>query len=213
MNVWGNVKKLSLGGLVAGGLIIVSSFSVTGCLTDDKKEEDTTKTTDTTTVKKDTVTTKSVTVGAQANNDLGSFIDLDTYTVLKQSAAEAASGTVDLVFAFSGSASSSAVYSPDAAKAGIAGGPGLDIAADLTTANVTELRTIDAAKYDAVKTKEGLDSLFNAGTPASPAGRLLVSNGFAFGAKTAGGKIVGMKITAVTTSTTGQATIQGKAKF
>lgn len=35
MNVWGNVKKLSLGGMIASSLIILSSLSMTGCLTDD----------------------------------------------------------------------------------------------------------------------------------------------------------------------------------
>ncbi|MDB5103055.1 MAG: hypothetical protein JWP91_744 [Fibrobacteres bacterium] len=205
MNVWGNVKKISVGGMFIGAMVVVGSLSLTGCLTDDKKD-------DTTPVAKDSVSTKSVTVGAQANNTLGSFIDLDTYSVLKQSAAEAASATVDIVFAFSGSASSSAVYSPDSAKGGIAGGPGLDIAKNLTTVNHTELKTVDAAKFDAAATVEDLNALYAAGTVAAN-GRLLVSKGFAFGAKTAGGKIVGLKITDVTTSATGEATIQAKAKW
>lgn len=206
MNVWGNVKKFSLGGAFVGAMVIASSLTFTGCLTDDKDDPETP-------AAKDSVKTKSVSVGAQGNNTLGSFIDLDTYSVLKQAAAEAASGTVDLVFSYSGTANSSAVYSPDAAKAGISGGAGLDIAQGLTTANKTELKTVDASKFDAVVTVEGLDSLYAAGVVASPAGRLLVSTGFAFAAKTTGGKVVGLKITAVTTSATGEATIQGKAKW
>ena len=207
MNVWGKMKKVTIGGMFVGAMMLVSSFSVTGCLTDDKKDKDTIPT-----VKVDSVKSKSVSVGAQSNNTLGSFIDLDTYTVLKQAAAEAASGSVDLIFAFSGSASSSAVYSPDSAKGGIAGGPGLDIAKNLTTANKTELKTLDATKFDAVVTKAGLDSLYAAGTVAAN-GRLLVSKGFVFGAKTTAGLVVGLKITDVTTSATGEATIQAKAKW
>ena len=88
----------------------------------------------------------------------------------------------------------------------------MDIAQGLTTANATELKTIDAAKFDALKTVDGLDSLYAAGTVAAN-GRLLISKGFAFGAKSAAGKVVGMKITDVTTSATGMATIQGKAKW
>ena len=207
MNVWGTVKKISLGGMIVGGLVIVSSLSFTGCLTDDKKSADTTKVP----VVKDSTKTMSVNVGAQSNNALGSFVEFATFTVLKQAAAEAASGSVDLIFAYSGSASSSAVYSPDAAKAGIDGGPGLDIAQGLTTANKTVLKTVDAAKFDAVVTVEGLDSLYAAGVVAAN-GRLLVSTGFAFAAKSAAGKTVGFKVTAVTTSATGEATISGKLK-
>jgi hypothetical protein len=208
MNVWGNIKKISLGGMFVGAMVFVSSFSVTGCLTDDKKDDSTKVVTP---VVKDSTKTSTVTVGAQGNNTIGSFIDLDAYSVLKQDAAEAASGTVDLIFAYSTTASSSAVYSPDAAKAGIDGGAGLAIAKDLTTANKTELKTVDAAKFDAVVTVEGLDSLYAAGVVATN-GRLLVSKNFAFAAKTVGGKVVAMKITDVTTSATGEATIQGKMK-
>ncbi|MEO6096964.1 MAG: hypothetical protein ABIW76_15310 [Fibrobacteria bacterium] len=206
MNVLGNVKKFSLGGAFVGALVIAGSLSLTGCLTDDKKDDPAPAT-------KEMVKTMNVNVGAQGNNTLGSFIDLDSYAVLKQAAAEAASGTVDLVFAYSGTANSSAVYSPDAAKAGIAGGAGLDIAQGLTTANKTALKTVDAAKFDALETVAGLDSLYNAGTAASPEGRLLISVGNTIAAKTTGGKVVAMKITAVTTAATGEATIQGKAKW
>ncbi len=187
--------------------ILAMSLAFTGCLTDDDPDEE-----DPDPIAVDSVQTKSVEVGAQANNDLGSFVDLDTYTVLKQAAAEAASGTIDLIFAYSGSANASAVYSPNVAKAGIAGGPGLDIAQDLAITNTTELRTISTSGFDAVETKAGLDSLFNAGTVAEN-GRLTVSNNFTFGAKTTGGLIVGMKITSVTTGTEGEATIQAKAKW
>ncbi len=205
MNVLGSLKKFSVGGMFIGALVAGSSLTFTGCLTDDKGEDPPAAV--------DSVKTMSVNVGAQGNNTLGSFIDLDTYAVLKQAAAEAASGTVDLIFAYSGTANSSAVYSPDAAKAGISGGAGLDIAQDLTTANKTALRTVDATKFEAVKTVAELTALFDAGTAPSPEGRILVAVGNTIAAKTTGGKIVAMKITAVTTAATGEATIQGKAKW
>ena len=206
MNVLGSIKKFSVGGMFIGAMVVASSLTFTGCLTDDKEDEPAPTAVD-------SVKTMSVNVGAQGNNTLGSFIDLDTYAVLKQAAAEAASGTVDLIFAYSGTANSSAVYSPDAAKAGISGGAGLDIAKDLTTANKTALRTVDATKFEAVKTVAELTALFDAGIAPSPEGRILVAVGNTIAAKTTGGKIVAMKITAVTTAATGEATIQGKAKW
>ena len=57
MKVWGNMKKISFGGMIAGAMIIASSFSVTGCLTDEKNDEPTptNKAKSLTVEKKDTV--------------------------------------------------------------------------------------------------------------------------------------------------------------
>ena len=41
MNVWGNMKKSTLGGMLVGAMVVMSSLSMTGCLTDDKKDEPT----------------------------------------------------------------------------------------------------------------------------------------------------------------------------
>src|SRR5690606_23385991 len=147
MRVLGNIKKVFVGGLMLG------SLALTGCLTDDDGEEEETP------PKQELVSSKNVTVGAQANNDLGSFIDLDTYTVLKQGAAEAASGTIDRIFAYSGTANSSSIYSLHTAKEGCCGRVGLDIGQGVAAANSTAGRTVDSGKYDAVTTLGGLDSL------------------------------------------------------
>ncbi len=98
MNVLGTVKKVSLAGFVAGALIIASSFSVTGCLTDSKK--DTTAVVDTA---KHTAFPTATTVAAGAQGaTLGSVLDLDTKTALTSAAANAAQGSIDLVFMFYG---------------------------------------------------------------------------------------------------------------
>ncbi len=207
MNVFAHTKKILAGGFIAGCMMMVSTTTLTGCLTDSKKDSVVV-----TPTKVDSVKSMDVNVGAQENATLGSFVNLTNYSVLKLTAAEAASASVDLIFAYSGTASSSAVYSPDAAKAGIAGGAGLTIAQGLTTANHTELKTINAAKFDALVTKAGLDSLYASGV-VDASGRLLVSTGFAFAAKSASGKIVAMKISSVTTSATGAAVITGKAMW
>jgi hypothetical protein len=39
MMVWANVKKFVTGGLVVGGLMLLSSSILTGCLTDDEKDD------------------------------------------------------------------------------------------------------------------------------------------------------------------------------
>jgi hypothetical protein len=176
--------------------------TLTGCLTDDKKTDP---------VATDSLMSDEVTLGAQSNNSLGSFLDLDNYEVLKQSAAEAASADVDLIFAYSGTANAAAIYSPDAAKAGIAGGAGLAIAQGLTTANKVEIRTIGADKFAAAKTAADLQAAYDAGIAAAD-GRLLLSNGVAFAAKSSKGVLVGMLVSGLTASTDGQVTLTGITK-
>ena len=38
MNVWGKVKNVTLGGMFIGAMMIASTTTMTGCLTDDKKD-------------------------------------------------------------------------------------------------------------------------------------------------------------------------------
>jgi hypothetical protein len=93
MNVWGNVKKLSLGGFIAGGLIIMSSFSVTGCLTDDK-DDDTTSTPVDNSIKLTNEKTNDTIWNIQGKNR-GSF-DLVTGTLVSQSTSDASKDAVDM---------------------------------------------------------------------------------------------------------------------
>src|SRR3954463_3099736 len=43
MNVWGNIKKVVVGGSIAGAMVFMSSLTITGCLTkSDDKDTNTT---------------------------------------------------------------------------------------------------------------------------------------------------------------------------
>lgn len=95
MKVWGNMKKISFGGMIAGAMIIASSFSVTGCLTDDDKDADSTDVT----TKTPLAAEKTIAAGAQGAT-LGSVLDLDAGVALSSTAANAAQGTIDLVFMY-----------------------------------------------------------------------------------------------------------------
>lgn len=109
MKVTGLIKRISVAGLLAGCMLSMN-VSLTGCMTDDKKDS-------TGTTEKHTPfgAETTVSIGAQGNATLGSAIDLDTKTVMLSGAANAAQGTIDLVFVFSGG--DLQLVSPVAAKA------------------------------------------------------------------------------------------------
>jgi hypothetical protein len=100
MDVKGLTKKFAVAGLFAG-CIMSASVSLTGCLTDDKK--DSTKTPDTSTTGHSTPwgAETVIQVGAQANSAYGSAIDLDAKKALLSSDANKVQGTLDLVFFYS----------------------------------------------------------------------------------------------------------------
>ncbi|HKP98422.1 MAG TPA: hypothetical protein VJ385_22015 [Fibrobacteria bacterium] len=210
MIVWGNVKKVSLGGLMAGALILVSSFSVTGCLTDDKKDDDTTKT-DTTTVS--VLTTKTIELGAQ-DNSKASSLDLDTWTAYTATVGAAHSTEVDVIFAYSTSASIAALYSPNIAKNGIAGASGgFDFMASWANANTTLMRTVTVADLTKIKNQADIEALYNAGTDPSPVGRIEATVNKYIVAKSNAGLFVLLKITAVTAAANGTLGLSGWAKW
>jgi hypothetical protein len=97
MNVWDNVKKVSVGGMFVGALMLASSLTVTGCLTDEK--DDTTSTGSHTALS----TEKVLDVGAQGASG-GSVIDLDSGVVWNSATANANQSGIDLVFLHYGSA-------------------------------------------------------------------------------------------------------------
>jgi hypothetical protein len=155
MNVWGTMKKMTLGGLVAGALVFVSSFSVTGCLTKDDNN-DTTKTDTTHHTALGTETT--IDAGAQGAT-LGSVLDLDAGKALSSAQANAAQATIDLVFMFYGGA-----FHVDNAVAAKAAGVANNI--NLTnTYDATKIKDIEIVK---VSTKpadqEAAKAAFAAGT-------------------------------------------------
>lgn len=183
MNVWGKMKKISLGGMIAGAMIIGSSFSVTGCLTDDDGDKDTT----TTTTKTPLSAESNVSVGAQGHASLGTAVDLDTKTVLLSAAANAAQGSIDILFAYSGNALK--LMSPIAAKA--AGDVG--VAANYTSADlkVTEFVKVTAKPADS----EAAAKAFTDG--ATKLTSYAVAEGDKFVVKTGAGKIVYLTVKSI----------------
>ncbi len=94
MNVFAHTKKILAGGLIAGCLMMVSTTTLTGCLTDDKA-------TDTTTAAKHTTLTaeKTLDVGAQGAS-AGSVIDIDSGVVWQSGVANANQEGIDLVLMY-----------------------------------------------------------------------------------------------------------------
>lgn len=197
-----SIKSAALIAMVGSGLVL------NGCLTNEDKKDPNPVV--------DSLKTTTVTLGAQENQTLGSFLDLDAnFKVMKLDVANANDADVDLLFAYSGTAKAAAFYSPDSAKKGIGGGAGLTIAKDLDPANHIEIKKVDASKLAAAKTQAELDAL-HAGGVAAANGRQLISNGEAFTAKSSKGVIFGITVTTLTLVTglepEGTVLIKGFAK-
>ena len=121
MNVWGNVKKVSLGGMFVGAMMLASSLSITGCLTDDKKDDSTDNTT-----KHDLPAATTVTIGAQGHATYGSVIDIDSAKAWTSAVANANQSGIDLVFLYYGSGFH-LLDAVDAKAAGIAQTPQINL--------------------------------------------------------------------------------------
>ncbi len=182
MMVWGNVKKILAGGLIAGSFMMLSTTTLTGCLTDDKKDDDTVATGTHTALGAEA----TISVGAQGHSTLGTAVDLDTKAVLLSAAANAAQGTIDVLFAYSGNAFK--LMSPIAAKA--AGDVG--VAANYKDADlkVTEFVSVAAKPADS----EAAAKAFSDGTKMTSA---TVKEGDKFVVKTGMGKIVYLTIKSI----------------
>lgn len=142
MNLSGLTKKIAAVGLLAV-CVVSTSVSLTGCLTDNKK--------DTTGVYVDTTKKHTpwgpdyvFTAGAQGNTTLGSAIDLDTHKSMLVPAAMAAQGTIDLVMIYSDSALQ--LTSPVFAKA--AGDVPLATAYDATKIHDTQFARVSTKPDD-----------------------------------------------------------------
>ena len=211
MNFWGKVEKNTLSGMFLGAMV-VASLSLTGCLTDDKKDNDKPPTTT------DSLKTANFQMGAQGNTELGSFVDVDNeFDVMKVEDAKPFAADVDFIFAYSGTAKAASVYSPKTARDGISPNPGFDFLQTGFTALVaTEIKTVDAAKLAAAKTQAELDALHAAGS-AAPDGRLPISNGTAFTVKSTEGKVFGVTVNTLTvaagTETKASVTMKGMGKW
>jgi hypothetical protein len=208
MNVWGNVKKVSLGGMFVGAMMLASSLSITGCLTDDKKDPDTTGTGTTSELK-----TKSITLGAQ-KNAAASSLDLDTWTAYTATAGATHSADVDVIFAYSTSSSIAALYSPNIAKNGVAGSSGgFDFMSTWPNANTTLMRTAASVDTTKLKTQADIKALYDAGTDPSPVGRIQASKGTYVVAKSDQNLYVLLYVTDVTASESGTVNLSGWAKW
>lgn len=205
MNVWGTVKKSIAGGLILSGFML-SSVSLTGCLTDDDPEDTTTTTppADTTLVTKSTTT-----LGAQTNAS-GSSLDLDNWTVYQIDDAVDVSTKIDLIFAYSTATSSSAIYSPNIAVNGTNGSNGFDFLEDFDNPRTTEIRKTSVT-YASVNSKAKLDAAWAGGT-AEADGKLDITDNTVFLAKSDMGKIVLLEVSDVVTGANGKVSLSAKAK-
>jgi hypothetical protein len=194
MNVWANVKKVTLGGMFVGAMMLASSLTVTGCLTDDDKDPDTTATA------KDSTAVKTATVGAQSNTTTGSFIELDAWKILKVAEVTTSNASdIDLVFAYSTSADAAGF---DFVKTALG-----------TNAASTNIRKISGTVYEGIKTTDDLNAAWTASAGADTKSRLVVANGDAFIAESTKGLKVAIKLTALTATAAGSAAFEGKAKW
>lgn len=180
MNVLGSLKKFSVGGMFIGALVAGSALTFTGCLTDDKEEEP---------VGTHTAlgAETTVSVGAQGHASLGTAVDLDTKTVMLSAAANAAQGTIDVLFAYSGGAFK--LMSPIAAKA--AGDVG--VAANYTSADlkVTEFVKVSAKPADSEAAAKAFSDAASKLTSST------VAAGDKFVVKTGLGKIVYLSVVSI----------------
>ncbi len=163
------------------------STSFTGCLTNDNK--DTTKAPVDTTPKAIHTAFGSettVSVGAQGHATYGTAVDLDTKTVMLSAAANAAQGSIDILFVFS--SGSLKIASPVAAKA----------AGDVALAANYDAAVIKDVKFLKVSAKpadsEAAAAAFAAGSTVDI---MTVAAGDQFIVKTGAGKIVYLKIATI----------------
>jgi hypothetical protein len=187
MNVWGNVKKFSLGGAFVGAMVIASSLSFTGCLTDDKDDKDTTK------AGTAFAASKTLTAGGQGHTTLGSVLELDAGTVLSSSAANNDQDNIDAVLLYY----SGAWHLENAVMARASG---ITHNIDLTDSyDVTEIDDIPYVKVGTMPAnQEAAEAAFDAGTKIKGS---VIANGDVFLINTTGGAIAVLKVTSVTGAT------------
>lgn len=158
------------------------------------------------------VTEQTVTMAAQDNSTVASSLDLDTWTTYTANTASAHSSEIDIVFAFSTVADSSALYSPATAKSGVNGSNGFDFMQNWPSANTTDLRVVSVANWSTVTTAASIKALYDAGSAPSPAGRVFVRSGTTVVARSNGDLYVLLRVDAVVHSASGVISLTGKAK-
>jgi hypothetical protein len=187
--------------------ILSLSLALTGCLTDDGGDDDDDG-------GAQLVTTKNVTAGAQDNN-AGSSIDIDVFVAYTATVAKTMTEKIDLIFANSTATGSGsvAIYSPHAAKDGIDGSAGFDfMQTGWATANNTTIKTVNDVNLAFITKKSQIDSLWSAGSTDAD-GRVYISTGDVFLAKSNEGRTVLVRVNSVTTGNNGTAQMTGVAMF
>ena len=180
---------------------------LSGCLTDSKDDEGGVTV-------GDSLSVKTVTVGAQQNADYGSSLDIDNMTAYLVAEARTKSADIDLIYGVSTAIGAQpAVYSPDTAKYGVGGSNGFTfMQTGFNTTNNTVIK-LTTANFDAIDTKEKLDSLWFTASP-TPNGRLNIAVGTTFMAKSNLNKTVLIKVNSITgTGENSFANFKGSAKF
>jgi hypothetical protein len=204
MNVMGSIKKFSLGGMFIGALVVGSSLTFTGCLTDDDPEDPPAGT--------DTVLVSEAAVQLGAHNATpGSSLDIDTWMVYTMTPAKANSTKIDLIFAYSTvGTGQAAIYSPNIAVNGTNGSNGFDFLAGFTNPNTTEIKTTSST-YAAVTNRRELDAAWTAGT-AVTSGKLEITTNPVFLAKSNLGKVAIIQTSSLVTGENGTVSLAAKAK-
>jgi len=186
--------------------VAVLSLALTGCLTDDDKDDDGGN-------NGDPVTTRTVSMGAQDNATLGSSLDVDNFEAYLAAQARPKAADIDLIFGNSSATlTGMAVYSPNVAKSGINGSDGFDYMQDWSTANTTVIKSVNGVVISNITTTAQVDSLWDVGTVVQN-GRLSISAGDTFLAKSNLNKVVLIRVNTITPGDAGQASFSGIAKF
>jgi hypothetical protein len=188
MNVWGNVKKFSFGGAFVGAMVIASSLSFTGCLTDDKDDDK-----DTTKAGTAFAASKTLTAAGQGHPTIGSVLELDAGTVLSSSAANGDQDNIDAVLLYY----SSAWHLENAVKARASG---ITHNIDLTDSyDEDEIEDLSYVKVTTMPAdQEAALAAFTAGTKIQGS---VIANGDIFLINTTGGEIAVLKVVSVTGAT------------
>jgi hypothetical protein len=202
-----SLKKLALVAFVGAGM------TLSGCLTNEEEKEEEKPPVVTPT---DSVSSKTVQLGAQKNAKAGS-VDLDTWTAYTSGDGKTKYADIDIVFAFSTSttAGGAAIYSPNIAKNGVSGSSGgFSFMSEWPNANTTPLK-IPASGFDFSKVKlaSEIKAGYDAGTDPSVVGKVPVSVGTVVLVKTDKSAYVAVKVTAVVAAEDGTVDLTGIAKW
>jgi len=148
----------------------------------------------------------AVLMGGQSNLTTGSFLDVKTGTVYKQTAAEASSELIDIIYYF-GSTNKASLVAPDDAT--VNGGSGnLSLATNFSTKNSTRFNNnpgITAAEFDAMTNDSDIADLT---ASDSKANLLSVNDVVVF--ETEDGRMGAFKVSAIDGDATGTITIAVK---